>query len=81
MPTIQQHSFAQKHHPSFGRRGQAAIDARQADASESGDADGEEERHCGQERGRRLSAGAIADSSDEEGGSAPVKLVSANMSI
>ena len=46
---------------------QAAIDARRADADDSGDADGEEEGHCGQKRGRRLSVGAIADSSDEEG--------------
>eukprot|EP00966_Prymnesium_polylepis_P063820 1480224-Prymnesium_polylepis.1 len=42
---------------------QAAIDARQVDSGESGDGDGEQEGH----RGRLPSAGAIVDSSDEEG--------------
>lgn len=46
---------------------QAAIDARRADAGESGDGDGEQEGHRGQKRGRLPSAGAVVDSSDEEG--------------
>ena len=46
---------------------QAAIDARRADAGESGDGDGQQEGHRGQKRGRLPSAGAVVNSSDEEG--------------